>query len=110
MAGKTGTAQKINTKTHSYDDEKLVVSFCGFFPVKRPKLTILVVYDEPQKDAWGGVCAAPVFKNIARHIATYLNIPSDILPSTANQAQIPVEHFQNTSSNKILQEIDHGPS
>jgi cell division protein FtsI (penicillin-binding protein 3) len=42
----------------------------GFFPAEDPQIAILVSLDEPQKDRWGGVAAAPVFKNIGEQLLT----------------------------------------
>ena len=42
----------------------------GFFPAEDPQVAILVMLDEPQRDKWGGVASAPVFRNIAEQILT----------------------------------------
>ena len=47
----------------------------GFFPVDKPQVAMLVIIDEPQGVTYGGIVAAPVFKEIANSIITYLNIP-----------------------------------
>jgi len=65
VAGKTGTAQKVDPVTHGYSDTKRTASFVGFIPADKPKLTILVVIDEPKKSPYGGVVAAPAFRSIA---------------------------------------------
>ncbi len=68
VAGKTGTAQKFDFSSNTYSSEKVRTSFMGFFPADDPQVAILVVLDEPQTDKWGGVAAAPVFKNISEQI------------------------------------------
>lgn len=68
VAGKTGTAQKVNPKTRRYDSKMWVASFIGFFPAEQPEIIIAVMIDEPQKTHYGGVVAAPVFKSIAEKI------------------------------------------
>ncbi|MBA4395926.1 MAG: penicillin-binding protein [Syntrophus sp. (in: bacteria)] len=70
IAGKTGTAQKFDFARRVYSSERVRTSFMGFFPVEDPQVAILVVLDEPQRDKWGGVASAPVFKNIAEQILT----------------------------------------
>ncbi len=77
VAGKTGTAQKINFKTNSYAKNKYVSSFVGFLPLNDPQIAILVIFDESQKDYWGGVIAAPVFSRVGSQIMNYLNIPRE---------------------------------
>jgi len=74
VCGKTGTAQKINGKGE-YGKEKYIASFIGFVPEENPKLAILVVVDEPQKNHYGGTVAAPVFRKIAYETLNYMNIP-----------------------------------
>ena len=70
VAGKTGTAQKFDFARRAYSSERVRTSFMGFFPAEDPQVAILVILDEPQRDKWGGVASAPVFKNIAEQILT----------------------------------------
>ena len=83
VAGKTGTAQKIDPTTGRYSNTKMTVSFCGFLPVEDPKVTIYVVLDEPGGVSWGGTDAAPVFRRIAQQIMPLLNIFPDTRSSPA---------------------------
>ncbi len=78
VAGKTGTAQKIDPATQSYSKTKYLASFIGFVPADAPRLVILVMIDEPQKSYWGGEVAAPVFQKIARKTLRYLHVPSSL--------------------------------
>jgi cell division protein FtsI (penicillin-binding protein 3) len=73
VSGKTGTAQKIGEKG-TYADGKYISSFVGFVPAKRPKAVILVVIDEPKKQHYGSIVAAPVFKKIAHKTIGYMNL------------------------------------
>jgi cell division protein FtsI (penicillin-binding protein 3) len=75
-AGKTGTARKLD-ESGRYTEERHVASFIGFAPVEKPQIAILVVIDEPKKDTYGGVVAAPVFKRIAQSVLNYLTVPPD---------------------------------
>jgi len=74
VAGKTGTAQKFDTKTGKYSSSKLIGSFVGFVPSENPALTILVILDEPKTKAWGGVIAAPVFSRVAERVLQYMGV------------------------------------
>ncbi len=74
VAGKTGTAQKVDPETGMYSSTKSIVSFVGFAPAEDPKFTVLVMIDEPQGPAWGGVVAAPVFREVAEQVLRYVNV------------------------------------
>jgi len=76
VAGKTGTAQKYDSRTRSYSETAYVSSFVGFAPADAAKVAILVMIDEPKEVYWGGSVAAPVFSDIARETLRYLNVPS----------------------------------
>ena len=76
VAGKTGTAQKIDSVSKTYSDSKFLASFVGFLPIENPRLVILVMIDEPQGIAWGGSVAGPVFAEIAKRTTEILNIPA----------------------------------
>jgi cell division protein FtsI (penicillin-binding protein 3) len=75
IAGKTGTAQKVDPVTGGYSADKRVASFVGFAPADNPRLVILVVIDEPQTQVYGGLVAAPVFSKLVSQSLRYLGIP-----------------------------------
>jgi cell division protein FtsI (penicillin-binding protein 3) len=77
-AGKTGTAQKIDPRTHTYSATKYIGSFVGFAPVSNPAVVIVVVIDEPQGTYHGGDVAAPVFREIAEQILPDLSVMPDV--------------------------------
>ena len=79
VAGKTGTAQKIDPNTGRYSPTNVIASFTGFAPINNPVVTILVSIDSPGGyPHGGGEVAAPVFKRIAEQILPYLDVPQDI--------------------------------
>jgi len=75
LAGKTGTANKIDPRTGEYSKANYIASFMGFAPALHPKLMIGVMVDEPQGAIYGGVVAAPAFGKIASFALPYLRIP-----------------------------------
>jgi cell division protein FtsI/penicillin-binding protein 2 len=74
VAGKTGTAQKVENGVYV---RKYFASFIGFFPADNPEICISVTMDDPKQGYYGGQIAAPVFKEIAERAATYLSIRPD---------------------------------
>ena len=78
VAGKTGTAQKVDPATGAYSKTKYVASFIGFSPVNNPAITIAVILDSPVGLHQGGQVCAPVFKRIAQQVLQYLHVPHDI--------------------------------
>jgi cell division protein FtsI (penicillin-binding protein 3) len=76
VAGKTGTAAKIDPDGR-YSTSRYVASFVGMVPATKPKLVIMVMVDEPHGDIYGGVVAAPAFREIARFNLQHLEIPQD---------------------------------
>lgn len=77
VAGKTGTAQKIDPRTGAYSASRFVASFTGYAPADNPHLAMLVVIDEPLGDTQGGTVAAPVFSRVGEQVLSYLGVPSD---------------------------------
>ena len=59
VAGKTGTAQKVDPKTGTYSKTKYIASFVGFSPVNEPALTIAVILDSAEglASGWTGLRA-----------------------------------------------------
>jgi cell division protein FtsI (penicillin-binding protein 3) len=71
VAGKTGTAQKLEPNGR-YSHRKFVASFIGFAPADNPKIAVVVVIDEPRPLYFGGTVCAPAFKNICENVLRYL--------------------------------------
>jgi cell division protein FtsI (penicillin-binding protein 3) len=75
LAGKTGTASKVDPTTHEYSKTAYVASFIGFAPAADPKLLAAVVVDEPHMGSiFGGTVAAPAFGQIMSFALPYLGI------------------------------------
>ena len=72
IGGKTGTAQKYDVKLKRYSSSKYRATFVGFIADLDPPLVIGVTVDEPRRSHFGGVVAAPVFKNIAQKVISYI--------------------------------------
>lgn len=67
VAGKTGTAQKVNPNGRGYMKGVYVSSFAGFIPANNPKFVIYIAVDHPRKGFFGAAVAAPVFSRVASY-------------------------------------------
>jgi cell division protein FtsI (penicillin-binding protein 3) len=78
LAGKTGTASKVDEETGEYSKTRYVASFMGFAPAAHPKLLTAVIVDEPENGSiFGGTVAAPAFGQIMSFALPYLRIPPE---------------------------------
>jgi len=75
VAGKTGTAQKMDPATHRYSHAPGVLSFVGFAPADDPRMAMIVLLDEPKNEKWGSEAAAPIFSAIGREALRHMNVP-----------------------------------
>ncbi|PIQ85410.1 MAG: penicillin-binding protein [Candidatus Omnitrophica bacterium CG11_big_fil_rev_8_21_14_0_20_45_26] len=88
VAGKTGTAQKIENGTYSHT--KHVGSFMGYAPADNPMLTMIVSIDEPKGAYYGGTVAAPVFQKVIEASLLYLGYDKE----------------KKKASNRAMQDVD----
>ena len=93
IAGKTGTAQKVDPRG-GYEHGKYVVSFVGYLPAERPEFVGLVVLDDAHTSKpelnYGGLIAGPIFSRIAEKAAQYL----DLEPHEEIRKAIPVQRVE----------------
>jgi cell division protein FtsI (penicillin-binding protein 3) len=93
VAGKTGTAQKLDPSTKRYSHAPGVLSFVGFAPADEPRFVMLTLLDEPRNEKWGSEAAAPIFSAIGREILRYLEVPPRDTPPvqivTGPPAELP---------------------
>ena len=101
-AGKSGTAQEIDAATGRYSPNQYVASFVGFAPVNEPVVTILVVFDSPVGQHFGGDVGGPVFKRVAEQVLAYMDAPHDVpMPSNLQTAKNLSRTPEQDSSNDI---------
>jgi len=91
--GKTGTAQKVDPRTHLYSKTMHVASFAGIAPVNNPVISVAVVIDTPKGASYyGAAISAPVFAEVAQQVLEYLGVPHDVgirQPKTPAKPQKP---------------------
>jgi cell division protein FtsI (penicillin-binding protein 3) len=120
VAGKTGTAQKVVGR--SFSKSKYNSLFIGVVPADKPVLAIIVVVDEPKGAIYGGVVAAPIFREIAgqsmRFLGYYpqlqLPAPTDTIlvksPKTSkNESPPPAAPASVVQANLVSVPRDSGP-
>jgi cell division protein FtsI (penicillin-binding protein 3) len=100
-AGKTGTSQKVDPETGGYSSSNVIASFVGFVPVEQPRLTMLVVIDDPEEEKWrwGGTSAAPVFGNVANRVLPHLGV----LPGGAQLIRTASSSHNSSSLQALVQ-------
>ena len=96
IAGKTGTAQKVDPRG-GYEQGKYVVSFAGYLPADHPEFVGLVVLDDAHTSKpelnYGGLIAGPIFSRLAEKAARYL----DLEPHEEIRKAIPVVRVEKTT-------------
>jgi cell division protein FtsI (penicillin-binding protein 3) len=118
VAGKTGTAQKVDPVTRRYSNTKYVAAFVGFVPADHPRLVILVVIDEPSGPVYGGVVAGPVFREVGQWSLNYLRInpqlrlagyEGDASPRPLSREEIQgKEHVRREAASALIRDIQNG--
>ncbi|GAB3982230.1 cell division protein FtsI [Actinoallomurus acanthiterrae] len=90
VAGKTGTAQRINPSCGCYQGGGYTSTFVGFAPAENPQLVVEVVLQKPQNGYYGGEVAAPVFKDVMSFALQSRRVP----PSSGRAQKIRISPDQ----------------
>lgn len=88
VAGKTGTAQMVDARTGKYL-HRYNASFVGFAPVANPSVVVAVTINGSYK--YGGVAAAPVFREVAATALRTLGVPKDLIEEEPPAKPEPVK-------------------
>ena len=97
VAGKTGTAQRVDPKG-GYAAGKYVVSFAGYFPAENPEVAGIVLVDDartPGGRNYGGTVAAPIFSRIGEAMARHLELVPDSSAPDTTIALVPFGNGMN---------------
>ncbi|MBW2310745.1 MAG: transpeptidase family protein [Deltaproteobacteria bacterium] len=97
VAGKTGTAQKVDPIEKTYSNKKYVAYFGGFAPSESPEIAILVALDEPKDTPYGGVVAAPVFRDVGGWTLNHLNVAPSVSTVLARRGLIVPAAYERGS-------------
>jgi len=98
VAGKTGTAQKPDPLTRGYSADRRFSSFMGFAPAQRPRVAVFVGLDEPKGDVYGGLVAAPVFREVAAEALRQLGVEPDGVGVGALDVAIAQKRLERAAS------------
>ncbi|EHP48420.1 MAG: stage V sporulation protein D [Clostridium perfringens] len=74
VAGKTGTAEKVDSETGTYG-AGYIASFAGFAPYDDPQVSLIVIIDNPKNgEHFGGIVAAPFAGELFNNIFNYISL------------------------------------
>jgi cell division protein FtsI (penicillin-binding protein 3) len=106
VAGKTGTAQKVDPVLKRYAPGLYTSSFIGAVPAENPRLVIVAIMDEPRGGQYyGGTVSGPVFAEVARATLRYLGVEPTVAPTPAPEGTTP---RPNLVSKVTIQEGETG--
>ena len=89
VAGKTGTAQRIDDTCGCY--RGYTASFIGFAPADNPAYVISVTIQDPKGIHWGGTLGGPVFKDVMSFVLKSKGIAptgTKVIPVSLTEKQL----------------------
>lgn len=113
IAGKTGTAQKVDPETGTYGVGKYISSFVGFAPARDPKVSIFISIDEPSAgEYYAGVITTPVARQLFSDLFNYMSIDisstnDEVRKSLLKDVIIPeIRDLKVEDGQQILKELN----
>lgn len=106
VAGKTGTAEKVDPETGTYG-AGYIASFAGFAPYDNPQVSLIVIIDNPKNgEHFGGIVAAPFAGELFNNIFNYISLNEGQLDAKEESLIIPdLRGDKATSAEKTLNEL-----
>ena len=106
LAGKTGTAEKVDPETGTYG-AGYIASFAGFAPYDNPQVSLIVIIDNPKNgEHFGGIVAAPFAGELFNNIFNYISLNEGQLDAKDESVIIPdLRGDKVTSAEKTLNEL-----
>ena len=106
VAGKTGTAEKVDSETGTYG-AGYIASFAGFAPYDNPQVSLIVIIDNPKNgEHFGGIVAAPFAGELFNNIFNYISLNEGQLDAKDESVIIPdLRGDKVTSAEKTLNEL-----
>lgn len=101
VAGKTGTAEKVDPVTRRYSRQLHLASFVGFAPAENPEVAVIVMVDEPKgKTVFGGTVAGPAWRTIVEAAL----IDAGILTANADLAAFALQSESSSTTEAQVRE------
>jgi len=86
IAGKTGTANEVNSVSGGYIAGKYISSFAGMAPATNPKVSLIVTIEEPNSDKYyAAQTAVPAARKLFSELFSIMNISPDNISNTINK-------------------------
>ena len=79
VAGKTGTAQKVDLENKGYKKGEYISSFVGFIPAHKPEFVIYIMIDGAKNNFYASSLAAPLFSEVASYVVRQAGLSPSIL-------------------------------
>lgn len=101
VAGKTGTAMRVDPLTGKYSG--YTASFIGFAPADNPRYVISVTIQNPHNGHFGGALGGPVFKKVMTFVLQSEHVAptgTKVIPVALNQAELSRMKIQQASAKK----------
>ena len=90
VAGKTGTAQKVDEQTQEYSQSAITSTFAGIVPADNPKYVVAIMLDDPKGDSPAGTTScAPLFHDIAAYAMRAADVPPSAGPAPVYDLYVP---------------------
>lgn len=103
VAGKTGTAQKVDLKSGGYLKGAYISSFAGFAPAHQPAFVVYIAIDHPKKEIYGSQTAAPVFASVIQFALRKAGLSPMLIEQEhlMQQTASMLRHQQNEALNEL---------
>ncbi len=98
VAGKTGTAQRVDPITGKYSG--YTASFIGFAPADNPQYVINVTLQRPRNGHFGGLLCGPVFKKVMTFVLQSEHVAptgTKVAPVALTAGQLKTMHAQQAN-------------
>lgn len=102
IGGKTGTANQ--AKNGAYTDATWS-SFVGMAPMESPKMTVLVVVDNPKGEHYGSVTAAPIARQFMKKALPYMEVKPQYTSKSSSSSVGQVPNVTGMSSDQAMKAI-----